>query len=205
MPAGPGAPSTVKRVTRSERASGSPGERVRSAARHLRSPGSGVLGQGVRFVLAGGVVVVVYVTTTLVLADVVGTHFQVALAIGFAVALAVQFTLYRAFVWTHHEEYALPMHHQAGRYLAAAAAGYGLTAACTAVLPTALGVSTEVIYLAIVVTLPVINFMVFRYVIFHTKPAAENPAPAPDGQALASEHPPPGPEDRAPVPVTKAD
>jgi putative flippase GtrA len=160
-------------MTRLLRASGGPSQRVRLAARSLRSPSSGLLGQGVRFVLAGGVVVVVYVTTTLVLADVIGMHFQAALAIGFAVALTVQFTLYRLFVWTHHEEYALPLHHQAGRYLAAAAAGYGLTALCTSLLPRALGVPTEAVYLVIVAALPVINFMVFRHAIFHPKPAGE--------------------------------
>src|SRR5450631_3165875 len=135
-PLGQGASSTVKPVTQPLRAPGPTSERVRSAARNLRSPNSGLLGQGVRFLLAGGVVVIVYVTTTIVLADVVGVHFQVALAIGFAVALVVQFTLYRVFVWTHNEDYALPMHHQAGRYLLAAAVGYGLTAACTSVLPS---------------------------------------------------------------------
>jgi putative flippase GtrA len=139
--------------------------------RYLQSPSSGVLGQGVRFVLAGGIVVVVYVGTTTVLAKVVGMHFQVALAIGFGVALIVQFNLYRLFVWTHHEEFALPVHHQAGRYLVAAAIGYGLTATCTSLLPAALGVSTEIVYLAMVAALPVINFIVFRYIIFHAKPA----------------------------------
>jgi putative flippase GtrA len=147
----------------------------------------------VRFLLAGGVVVIVYVTTTIVLADVVGVHFQVALAIGFGVALVVQFTLYRVFVWTHNEDYALPMHHQAGRYLLAAAVGYGLTAACTSVLPSALGVPTEAVYLVMVAALPVINFVVFRYVIFHAKPSAEDSA-----ATLITEDP-------APVPVAKGD
>jgi putative flippase GtrA len=148
---------------------------ARSAyARYLQSPRSGLLGQGVRFVLAGGIVVVVYVSATTVLSEVVGMHFQVALAIGFGVALIVQFNLYRLFVWTHHEEFALPMYHQAGRYLVAAAIGYGLTAACTSLLPAALGVPTEVVYLAMVAALPMINFILFRYVIFHAKPAAED-------------------------------
>jgi putative flippase GtrA len=138
-----------------------------------------VLGQGVRFVVAGGLVVLVYVSTTTVLADVVGMYFQVALAIGFGVALVVQFNLYRMFVWIHHEAFALSAHHQAGRYMAAAAIGYGLTAICTSFLPSALGVSTEIVYLAMVAALPVINFTVLRYVIFHAKPAAENSAPSP--------------------------
>ena len=119
----------------------------------------------------------VYAGTTTVLAEVVGLHFQIALAVGFGVALIGQFNLYRLFVWTHHEEFALPVHHQAGRYLIAAAIGYGLTAACTSLLPAALGVPTEAVYLAMVVVLPVINFTAFRYIIFHAKPAAEDTEP----------------------------
>ena len=154
-------------------------ERVLAAARTLRSPRSGLLGQGVRFLITGGVVVVVYVTTTTVLADIVGLHFQVALAIGFAVGLLVQFNLYRVFVWVHHEEFALPVHHQVGRYLAVAGVNYGLTAACTAVLPGLLGVPTEVVYLVMVAAFPVMNFVVLRSVIFHAKAPAGDHPPAP--------------------------
>ncbi len=168
-------------MTQSPEASRGHSQRILAAVKHLRSPNSGLLGQGVRFILAGGIVVVVYVSTTTVLADVVGMDFQIALAIGFCVALIVQFNLYRVFVWIHHEEFALPTHHQAGRYLAAAAIGYGLTAVCTSFLPSVLGVSTEIVYLAMVAALPVINFMVFRYIIFHAKPTTENPATTPLG------------------------
>ena len=205
MQGGPGTSSTVNHMTQVQRAPGGGSERVRSVARSLRSPSSGLLGQGVRFVLAGGVVVVVYVTITLVLADVIGMHFQVALAIGFGVAMAVQFTLYRLFVWTHHEEYALPLHHQAGRYLAAAGAGYGLTALCTALLPSALGVPTEAVYLVIVVALPVINFMVFRLVIFHPKQADEEPAALRQQASAAREVTAPVLEDPSTVSATKGD
>ncbi|HEY3865826.1 MAG TPA: GtrA family protein [Solirubrobacteraceae bacterium] len=166
-------------MTRSLRVPGGRGQRVLTAAGSLRSPGSGLLGQGARFILAGGIVVVIYVTTTTVLADVVGIHFEIALAIGFAVGLMVQFQLYRLFVWIHHEEFALPVHHQAGLFLAAAAVNYGLTAASTSLLPAALGISTEIVYLATVATLPVINFLVLRRRIFHPKPAGENTAPVP--------------------------
>jgi putative flippase GtrA len=169
------------------------GGRVRSAARSLRSPSSGVLGQGVRFILAGGTVVVVYVTTTTVLSHVVGLNFQLSLAIGFAVALVVQFMLYRLFVWSHDEDFALSVHHQAGRYLAIAAANYGLTVVSTSLLPSALGISTEIVYLVTVATLPAINFVVFRYVIFHAEPAEEVSA----GPAITSEE--------LPVPLRNAD
>ncbi len=154
------------------------GQRVLSAARHLRSPDSGLLGQGVRFIFAGGLVVVIYVIVTTVLASVVGLPFQVALAIGFATALMFQFTLYRLFVWTHHEGFALPVHHQAARYLAAAAIGYGFTAASTSLLPAALGLSTEIVYLGTVAALPVINFTVSRQGIFHPKRTTDEGASA---------------------------
>ena len=117
----------------------------------------------------------VYLTTTTVLAEVLGMPFQAALAIGFSVGLIVHFTLQRLFVWTHHEEYALPLHHQVGRYLALAAAQYGVTAASTSLLPSALGVPTEVVYLATVAVVLSTNFLVFRHGIFHAKPAVPEP------------------------------
>jgi putative flippase GtrA len=142
----------------------------------LREPESGLVGQGVRFALAGGTVALVYLATTTVLADVVGLPFQVALAIGFSVAIMVHFTLQRLFVWIHHEEFALPLHHQAGRYLIVAGIQYGVTAASTYVLPQALGVPTEVVYLATVAALLVVNFLIFRNRIFHPKSAVDDAA-----------------------------
>jgi putative flippase GtrA len=135
----------------------------------LRSPSSGLFGQGVRFALAGGTVALVYLTTTTLLADVGGLPFQMALAIGFGVGLVVHFTLQRMFVWRAREEFALPLRHQVGRYLAAAAVQYGVTAASTSLLPSALGVSTEVVYLATVTVVLSTNFLVFRFGIFHSK------------------------------------
>jgi putative flippase GtrA len=134
----------------------------------------------VRFALAGGTVALVYVTTTILLSEVVGVRFQLALAIGFCVALIVHFTLQRLFVWTHHEEFALPLHHQAGRYLISAGVQYGVTVASTALLAPALGVSHEIVYLVTVAVLLVINFLVFRHGIFHAKattPERDHAAP----------------------------
>jgi putative flippase GtrA len=148
---------------------------VLSAARSLRSPSSGLVGQGVRFALAGGTVALVYLTMTIVLADVVGLPFQAALAIGFCLATIVHFTLQRVFVWIHHEEFALPMHHQAARYLAAASLQYGLTAASTSLLPGVLGLSTELVYVVSVASVISANFLVFRHGIFHGKSAGEEP------------------------------
>jgi putative flippase GtrA len=140
------------------------------------------LGQGVRFALAGGTVAVVYLLTTSILAEVIGLPFQVALAIGFGVALLVHFSLQRLFVWTHHEEYALPLRHQAGRYLLVAGAQYGVTVAATSWLPSLLGISVEIVYLTTAAILVCINFLVFRYGIFHAR-SAEAPRAGSDGVA----------------------
>jgi putative flippase GtrA len=139
---------------------------VLTAVAILRSPSSGLVGQGVRYGLAGGTVAVVYLSTTTVLAEVVGAPFQIALAIGFCVGLMVHFTLQRFFVWRHEDEFALPLHHQAGRYLTVAGTQYGLTIASTSLLPAALGVSAEIVYLVTVAVLASTNFLVFRHGIF---------------------------------------
>jgi putative flippase GtrA len=142
--------------------------------RRLNAPESGVVGQGVRFAVSGGTVALVYLATTTVLAEVAGLPFQAALAIGFCVGVAVHFTLQRLFVWTHHEEFALPLRHQVGRYLAVAATQYGVTAASTGLLPSALGVPTEVVYLATIAVVLSVNFLVFRNGIFHAVPPVDD-------------------------------
>lgn len=141
--------------------------------RTLNAPESGLPGQGVRFALSGGAVAVVYLATTTVLAEVVGLPFEAALAIGFSLAIAAHFTLQRLFVWNHEEEFALPLGHQVGRYLAVALVQYGVTAGATGLLPSALGVSTEVVYLVTVLLVACINFLVFRHGIFHAVSGAE--------------------------------
>jgi putative flippase GtrA len=139
--------------------------------RTLRAPDPGVVWEGLRFALAGSVVMVVYVTLTTVLADVVGVPFQVALAIGFCTGLAVHFTLQRRFVWRHQSEFALSLRYQAGRYLGVSAAQYGVTAASTSLLAPALHVPVEIVYLLTVAAIVCTNFLVFRHVIFHAERA----------------------------------
>jgi putative flippase GtrA len=136
--------------------------------RRTLSPDTRIVGQGLRFAVAGCVVAVVYLLTTTLLFT-TGMPFQAALAIGFCVGLAVHFSLQRRFVWADHEEFALPLHHQAGRYLALAGAQYGVTAASTSLLPAVLGLPVEVVYLPTVALLTSINFLVFRRGIFHAR------------------------------------
>jgi putative flippase GtrA len=141
----------------------------RSRRARLLSPEFGLLGQGLRFALAGGFVSVVYVVTTIVLADLAGVPFQIALPIGYAIGLATHFTLQRLFVWVHDDEFALSIHHQVGRYLLVAAVQYGLTALSTSLLPSLLDLPTDLVYVVTVVCLVSINFFVFRHGIFHSR------------------------------------
>lgn len=136
---------------------------------HLRSPDSGVLGQGVRYAIAGGTVALVYLTVTTVLADGFGVPFQVALAIGFVSGLLVHFTLQRFFVWVHHTEFALGLGAQVGRYLLVAGVQYAITALVTSVVPGALGVPVTPVYFATALTLAGINFLIFRSGVFHAE------------------------------------
>lgn len=158
----------VKRMPRPTRAPGAPALRGLSVwTERLR--GSGVLAQGARYALTGGTVTIVYLGSTTLLSSVVGLPFQVALAIGACIGVSVHFTLQRFFVWAHRDEYALPLRHQAVRYLVFAGVQYGLTALSTAVLPAALGLSVELVYLGTVALLVSLNFLVFRNMIFHSK------------------------------------
>jgi putative flippase GtrA len=150
---------------------------VLDALRRLRSPGLGIIGQVVRFGLAGALVAGVYIVSTLLLAHVAALPFQVALALGFALALATHFALQRLFVWVDDAGFALSLDRQAGRYLAIALTQYALTAAATALLPGAIGASTDVVYLAVTAVLSASNFLLLRSHVFH--PLREHPLPEP--------------------------
>jgi putative flippase GtrA len=139
--------------------------------RRLLSPASGLVGQGVRYAVAGAFVALVYLLTTSLLAVVVGLPFREALPIGFTVQLAVHYTLQRTFVWVHDEDFALSFKHQARRYLTVAAAQLGITALTTSLLPGVLGLSTEVVYLMTAGLLVIANFLLFRNVVFHPEKA----------------------------------
>jgi putative flippase GtrA len=142
---------------------------MKALVRWLLAPDSGMLAQSVRFALTGGVVSLVYLSTTTILALVVGVPFQIALPIGFSLGLAVHFTLQRVFVWTHRDKFALPLRHQVGRYLTLAGTQYGVTAASTSLLPAALGLPTELVYLLTAACVTCTNFLLFRHRVFHAK------------------------------------
>ena len=135
----------------------------------LRSTEAGIIGQGARFAVAGATVMVVSLSVTIILATVVGIAFELAFAIGFGTGLVTHFTLQRLFVWTHHEGFALPIHHQLARYLPIALSNYGLTAASIAVLPRALGLPQLVVYLGATALFTVTSFILFRTRVFHAE------------------------------------
>jgi putative flippase GtrA len=136
--------------------------------RNIRSPDWGVPGQMFRFALSGSVVAVVYVSVTTVLHDVFALPFQLALAIGFLTGLGLHFTLQRVFVWRHHEDFALAVHHQVLRYLCLCASQYGLTALSTSQLPGVVGLPVEVVYLITMLSIAAFNFLFFRGRVFHS-------------------------------------
>jgi putative flippase GtrA len=136
--------------------------------RDMRSPESGLVGQGLRFVLAGCLVAALYVTVTTVLHDAFAMAFQIALIIGFGAGVCLHFTLQRLFVWRHREKFALAVHHQAGRYLCVCGAQYGITALTTSQLPGLLGLPIEAVYLVTMLSIASLNFVLFRGRIFHS-------------------------------------
>jgi putative flippase GtrA len=130
-----------------------------------------VMAQGVRFVLCGAFVSLVYLTTTTLLSEVSHLRFQLALGIGWTAAVSVHFTLQRTFVWKRRNGFALPFARQVRRYLIVAVSQLAITAATTTVLPSALGVPAEAVYLATAVLVTLVNFLVFRNRVFHGEPA----------------------------------
>lgn len=135
--------------------------------RDIRSPRWGLIGQGLRFGMSGGLVALVYATVTTLLHDVFAVPFELALAIGYVISAVTHYTLQRIFVWRHAEQFALQMHHQLVRYLCLSLSQYGLTALATAKLPGLLGLPVEAVYLVVMLTLAVLNFVIFRTRIFH--------------------------------------
>ncbi len=140
---------------------------ARAFLRDIRSPRWGVAGQGFRFALTGSLVAGVYVGVTTLLHSAFAVPFQIALAIGFVMGVALHFTLQRVFVWRHDERFALAVQHQAARYLLMCAFQYGATALSTSQLPDLLGLPVEAVYLATMLTLASLNFLIFRGRIFH--------------------------------------
>jgi len=129
-----------------------------------------LMAQGVRFVICGVIVSVVYISVTTIFAEVSHLRFQIALVIGWCSAVAVHFTLQRTFVWAHRG-FALRFRHQLARYALVAGSQLGVTATTTTFLPSVLDLPAEVVYLGTAFSLTAINFLVFRNGVFHPQSA----------------------------------
>jgi putative flippase GtrA len=132
-------------------------------------------GQGLRFVLAGGTVALLYIVTTLVMAEGLGLPFQIALALGFAAAIVAHFSLQRFFVWVHHQGFALPFRSQVRRYALVAGVQYVTTAAVTASAPRLLGMSSTVVYIVWTPLVSAVTFLIFGRGVFHAEVAEVDP------------------------------
>jgi putative flippase GtrA len=123
--------------------------------------------QLIRYLGAGGLVASVYLGLTLILSGPAGFPIQAAIPVSYATALCLHFSLQRWFVFRNAEEFALAMHHQVGRYLLIALFQYACTAIATALLPDALGVSSQVVYVVTAVLLAGVTFLLLRTRVFH--------------------------------------
>ena len=148
-------------------------ERLAAAVAWIRSPDLGVIGQGMRFALAGVTTAVVSLVTTITLAEGVGLPFEAAFAIGYAIAVMTHFTLQRVFVWMHREAFALPIHLQLVRYVPIALSNYGVVALAIAILPRLLGVAALFVYLGATLVVTLVSFLLFRTRVFHADTPAE--------------------------------
>ena len=144
----------------------STGKRVPRAQR-LRVQEAGVVGQGLRFAIAGGCVGLIYVATTAVLSEVAGLRFQLALILGFSVAVAAHFTLQRFFVWVRKDGFALTTKGQMQRYAVVSGAQYASTAAATAVVPQVIDVRVLIVYVTWTALASIVNFLVLGRGVFH--------------------------------------
>jgi putative flippase GtrA len=133
----------------------------------LSAPAARLRGQGARYILIGCASAAVYLLSTTLFALALGLPFEAALAAGSCVTVAFNFTAQRTFVWVHEGQFALSLHRQFGRYMYVVAAQYGVTALSVGVLPHLLGLASEIVYLATAASLAAVNFVAFRYGVFH--------------------------------------
>jgi putative flippase GtrA len=123
--------------------------------------------RGLRFLLTGVLVGLIYLAVTSLLAVVIGLPFQLALVLGSLVAVSVHFTLQRVFVWVHPDGFALALHRQLGWYLPMAGAQYAANALSTLLLPRLLGIPAEAVFLIVAPLIALGNFLLYRDRIFH--------------------------------------
>ncbi len=125
--------------------------------------------QLLRFATAGGLVALVYLGLGVALSGPLGVPIQVAIPIAYVVAVSLHYSLQRWFVFAHADAFALGGRAQLRRYVAVGAGQYALQALATSFLPDVLGVSEQVVFVAVAVLTPIVSFVVLRAAVFHQR------------------------------------
>lgn len=144
------------------------GPRAHARLRALRRSAAG-RHQLLRFATAGGLVALVYLGLGVALSGPLGLPIQVAIPIAYVVAISLHYGLQRWFVFAHADAFALRGRAQLRRYVVVGAIQYALQALATSLLPDVLGVSEQVVFVAVAVLTPVVTFVVLRAAVFHQR------------------------------------
>ncbi len=120
----------------------------------LRHP---LAGPGVRFVISGTVIALVYLGVPYFLNAGAGVPIEAAIPIAYFLAIVLHFTLQRTFVFRHVTEFALTARGQIKRYCMAASVQYPTTAIATAVLPGLLRLPQRDTYVIVTLTMSLIE------------------------------------------------
>jgi putative flippase GtrA len=142
-------------------------------------------GPGIRYVIAGSIVAVVYLGLPVGLYDGAGVPVEAAIPIAFALAIVLHFTLQRAFVFRHITTFALSTRAQIRRYGVIAAVQYPTTAALTALLPSLLHLPQRDCFVIITLSMSLVSFTVLRTRIFHGHRAPGQPQSVGTGGSAA--------------------
>jgi putative flippase GtrA len=130
----------------------------------LRHP---LVGPGLRFVVAGSTVALVFLGVPYFLNAGAGVPVEVAIPIAYVLALSLHFTLQRLFVFRHIAEFTLTTRAQLKRYGVIASIQYPTTAIVTAFLPSLLHLPQRDTYVIVALTMSVLSFFVLRTLVFH--------------------------------------
>jgi putative flippase GtrA len=109
----------------------------------------------------------VYTGGTLLLSGPLGVPIALAIAVAYLVGVTLHFLMQRHFVFMDRDAFALPLKSQLARYVVAGVCQYTITVVAVKTLAPALGVSQQLVFLAVVVAISLLSFAVLRGAIFH--------------------------------------
>jgi putative flippase GtrA len=160
---------------------------MKRLADFIRHP---IIGQALRFGIAGGIVTGVNLSIPIVLNDALGIPIEVVIPFAYIVSAALQFTLQRHFVFRHVKEFALSTRAQVMYYVMIGAVQYPTVALGTFILPKLVDISSKVAFLSTSLAFSVCLFLFMRRRVFH---AADVPEEEADMEYEQSEYADPTP------------